>query len=646
LQAVEEFDAGPVWAFEQFPVDIDAPDATKSNLYRGPVTRAALAATLAAIDRIDAAAAVQPKSATDDSHPTTSESATNTADASTSHRGRTSTTDRCDVSQQTSPDPGATTAAGGISPRLTPDPSYRTTSVTMQAPFLGGATHHRPLLKAAQRDFDVHTHTAREISRRIRCADSQPGCLTRVFGGVNLYVYGGTVEEGHDVLQRQGQQAEPGSIIACRGEAVCVATCDGKGIWVNHVRRLKRRCDAMLWPKVPAVSGLRELGLSSDDMFKATRVPRATNDWSRAAHSTSQDVWVEFAEHPQRAAYVYFEFYNGAMSTDQCSELLEALAFVASTHSVARPLGAVVLMGGASYFSNGIALNVIEAAADPSLESWRNINRIDDVVQVLLEDFPQRGIATVAAIRGNCAAGGVALAAACDVVIAGSEAVLNPAYRALGLYGSEFHSLSYPGRCGSEGARHLLRDMLPLSAYGARAMGLVDHALPGHGAVLERRVRNHVRAMLASPYTPGRWKAAVRELPLAVARAQELGEMAKDFWSPRAERYHSRRREFVRKVRATQTPLRFAAHRRGRGGRLLDEEEADAFDDAAAFERRALERIRAEVERQAAVPLSPTDSGIQMDDAMSPVMGGLGLTRKDRKDMGPVFTCYYEGATA
>jgi enoyl-CoA hydratase/carnithine racemase len=110
-------------------------------------------------------------------------------------------------------------------------------------------------------------------------------------------------------------------------------------------------------------------------------------------------------------------------------------------------------MGG-SYFSNGIALNTIEAAADPGEETWANINAIDDVVEFLVGDTTserspmfaattplcQQGVVTVACLRGNAAAGGVALAAACDVTMAGRGVVLNPAYRAMGLHGSEFHS--------------------------------------------------------------------------------------------------------------------------------------------------------------------------------------------------------------
>jgi enoyl-CoA hydratase/carnithine racemase len=125
---------------------------------------------------------------------------------------------------------------------------------------------------------------------------------------------------------------------------------------------------------------------------------------------------------------------------------------------------ALVLMGG-HYFSNGIALNAIEhrgnAAPSPEdadqwagEETWANINAIDDIVEYLAGDTEvtrstlfadkptlcQRGITTIAVMRGNAAAGGVALAAACDIVVAAENTVLNPAYRGMGLHGSEFHS--------------------------------------------------------------------------------------------------------------------------------------------------------------------------------------------------------------
>ncbi|GAB0137116.1 hypothetical protein EsDP_00005398 [Epichloe bromicola] len=212
----------------------------------------------------------------------------------------------------------------------------------------------------------------------------------------------------------------------------------------------------------------------------------------------------------------------------------------------------------------------------------------------MLLDLPSRGITTVAAIRGNAAAGGVALATACDVVVAGPDVVLNPAYRALGLYGSEFHSISYPGRCGAHGARAALRSMTPLSANDARDMGLVDHVLPKFSDSLDAAVRCYVEDMILAPpseqqswpvppSTVGAWKQNVdtSSAGLALARATELAQMSMDFWSARSERYHSRRRDFVRKSKPSSTPLRFASHRRQKG--MVDEEEQDEFDSIEWF---------------------------------------------------------------
>lgn len=625
LQAEDEFDAGPVWAYEQFPINIDEPGLTKSGLYRGAVTRAAVSACLAAVDRINATAyAAAPLTP-----PLTPDSS------------------EC-------PSP----IFRAIHPGLNPNPQFRELSVGLQKPFLGGPTHHRPLLKAGQRDFNIHTNNAKEISRRIRCSDSQPGCLSSVLGQ-SMYIYGGAVEENAWVA---ACTSPPGAIVAVRDEAVCIKTTDKRGIWITHVRRVKKKTDAKLWPKVPAVSGLRGLGLLGSAAVQKLSRPHATQKWVKSPHGTYQDIWVDFAiidgttDSSSRVAYVYTDFYNGAMSTSQCEKLTEALDFVISTHTSQRPLAAVVMMGGPGYFSNGIHLNVIEAAADPALESWNNINRINDVVYYLLHEFPSRNILTFSGIRGNAAAGGVALATASDCVIAGAEVVLNPAYRALGLYGSEYHSVSYHGRCGAAGARRLLRDMTPISSYEARSMGVVDHVLPGHGELLDTRIRNHVKAVVrsiglgrkgAARYLPGAWKAHADLTPggLARARAAELGEMARDFWGPRSVRYHTRRGAFVRKVKAASTPLRFAKHRRadpgggggggGEGGPRLDEEETDDFDSAEYFARRTAQDREARLAREllSRMKLGPDpEAGVAVADDGAPTKP---------PGQGPVFACYY-----
>jgi enoyl-CoA hydratase/carnithine racemase/methionyl-tRNA formyltransferase len=589
LQAIDQFDAGPVWAWEQFPVDIDQDGLTKSELYRGPVSRSAISACLTALRRIQLAAGNNP-----------------------------------------------------ISPALKVNPDYKTLSVRDQIPFQGGTTHDRPLLKAAQREFDVNRHTAQHISRRIRCGDSQPGSLSRVFGQ-SLYVYGGIIEacpEGPNPGAYPA--ANPGTIVAVREEAVCISTCDGRGIWITHVRRPKRSADPALWPKVPAVSGLVELGILS-----RSELPRLhwelPNDFCKSPYSTFQEVWVDFVSYgPEntRAAYLYFDFYNGAMSTSQCSHLISAMNYILACSSPQAPIRALVMMGGA-YFSNGVALNVIESASDPAVESWRNINRIDDVVQSLLHSFRSANIMTIAAVRGNAAAGGVALAAACDVVIAGAEVVLNPAYRGIGLFGSEYHTLSYYGRCGQSKATEILRAMTPISPFDARAIGLVDHVFPGTGVVLDKRVRNHVAVIVRSGHL-GRvrdWKGGVdlSSANLAIVRATELGEMAQDFWSARAARYNVRRFGFVRKVKATHTPLRFAKHRRV-DETYLDEEERDSYDDVGHYERVREETRMAEL--QTRLETTAVDSRVDSRGRSPMLRVPIGVNAASRSSE-TLFSCYY-----
>ncbi|KAF2173490.1 hypothetical protein M409DRAFT_61873 [Zasmidium cellare ATCC 36951] len=590
LQAIEEFDAGPVWAFEQFEIDIDQPSLTKSELYRTGITQSAVNATIAAIARIQAA---------------------------------------------------ARSMTGPYLPTIKCDPSYAVLSVSDNTKFLGGKLHHRPLLKANQRDFDLSRHTAQQVSRRIRCGDSQPGAMSKTFGP-NLYVYGGVVEDNVEGRLPVTVGQLPTKVLGFRKNAVCVSTCDGKGVWISHVRRPKIKNDKALWPKVPAVSGLVELGLLTAQDVQAFEWPSSTG-WTVSAWKTFQEVWVDFEidDKSNKTAYLYFDFYNGAIATDQCSHLISAMDYILSESTPQSPVQAVVLMGGA-YFSNGIALNVIEAAADPSHESWLNINRIDDVVQYLLQEFPASNIVTIAAIRGNAAAGGVALATACDVVVAGSSVVLNPAYRGVGLYGSEYHTLSYYGRCGEENAKHILTSMTPLSPLQAQSIGLVDYVFPGTGTVLEDYIRTHV-AFLLTPgiLKQGTWKHNIDISPAAIARARanELAEMSLDFWSARSARYHTRRFDFVRKVKASKTPLRFAIHRRTFDDTRFDEEESDDFDSVAYFQRQAeiqlLARLREEMKAMAPPPP-------QHGEKRGSISSQYYIGTAQKKKVETVFSCYYK----
>ena len=94
------------------------------------------------------------------------------------------------------------------------------------------------------------------------------------------------------------------------------------------------------------------------------------------------------------------------MNTKQCKRLKEAYLYIRL-----RPIKVLVLLGGTEFWSNGIHLNVIEAASSPADESWRNINAIDDLV---LEIINTTSRLTVSALWGSAGAGGAMMSLAAD----------------------------------------------------------------------------------------------------------------------------------------------------------------------------------------------------------------------------------------
>jgi putative two-component system protein, hydrogenase maturation factor HypX/HoxX len=106
---------------------------------------------------------------------------------------------------------------------------------------------------------------------------------------------------------------------------------------------------------------------------KLSRIPESAEDFRRQSKlKTFREIWYEESND---VGYLHFDFHNGAMDTKQCQRLQEAYLYMKS-----RPIKVIVLLGGTDFWSNGIHLNVIEAASNPAHESWRNIDAIDDLV--------------------------------------------------------------------------------------------------------------------------------------------------------------------------------------------------------------------------------------------------------------------------
>jgi putative two-component system hydrogenase maturation factor HypX/HoxX len=222
-------------------------------------------------------------------------------------------------------------------------------------------------------------------------------------------------------------------------------------------------------------------------------------------------------------------------------------------------------MGGADFWSNGIHLNLIEAALSPADESAANIEAIDDLAEAIIRCESHL---TIAALQGNCGAGGCFLARAADVVWARSGIVLNPHYKNMGnLYGSEYWTYLLPRRVGEEGARALMHHRLPMLASEAVMRGFIDACLTAEPAEFRVDVARRAHelahaddftARLATKRARRHQDEAAK--PLALYRDEELAQMRRNFYGFDPS-YHVARYHFVRKSLQSWTPRHLARHR-------------------------------------------------------------------------------------
>ncbi|MGW1376815.1 hydrogenase maturation protein [Streptomyces sp. NPDC002446] len=388
----------------------------------------------------------------------------------------------------------------------------------------------RPPLRQEQRRIDWRSDPTDTVVRTLRAADSRPGVRDELLGDA-WFLHGGHPE---DTLT-----GPPGELLATRCGAICRATADG-AVWIPQLRSPRR-------PGEPGTFTLPATLALGDRLPPLPEVPAPLDP------GDSPRTWTDIRYREDGpAGFLEFSFPGGAMSTDQCRRLLAAYR-----HACTRPTSVLVLGGRRDFFANGIHLNVIEAAADPAEESWANINAIDDLVHAVLTTTDRL---VVAALAGNAAAGGVMLALAADEVWCRSAAVLNPHYRLMGLYGSEYWTYTLPGRAGPEVAEQLTARALPVTAAAGQRLGLVDRIIDcGPQEFAPRTARLAVR-LASSPAAQARIaeKKAARERdeaqrPLHAYRAHELERMHRIFFDP-DQPYHALRRAFVRKEPLTGTP--------------------------------------------------------------------------------------------
>jgi putative two-component system hydrogenase maturation factor HypX/HoxX len=191
------------------------------------------------------------------------------------------------------------------------------------------------------------------------------------------------------------------------------------------------------------------------------------------------------------------------------------------------------------------------------MEAWRNINAIDDVCREIITCTNQ---IVVTSVGGNAGAGGVMLALGADRVVLRDGIVLNPHYRTMALYGSEYWTYVLPRRVGAEHAARLTEQCLPIGAERAAALGLVDEVVTGRRDEFEARVvEDATRLATSDDYAQqleskrARRECDERRRPLGAYRIRELAEMRRDIFDDR-NGFAQARQAFVTKQRPGATP--------------------------------------------------------------------------------------------
>lgn len=387
----------------------------------------------------------------------------------------------------------------------------------------------RPAVTQADRAIAWNRDGTEAVLRKIRSADGHPGVKSRL-NGRTVYLY-----DAHPA----DLKGEPGEILAVSGPAIAVATANG-AVWIGR---------------------LRDTASAHPFKLPATQVLQSSIGGVPVLPAGDAGAYSEICyEEEGGAGFLQFRFYNGAMGTAACERLIAAYRA-----ALLRPTRVLALMGGPDFWSNGMDLNLIEAAASPADESWRNINAIDDLAEAILRTVDRL---VIAALQGNAGAGGVFLARACDEMWLRRGTVLSPHYKDMGnLYGSEFWTYSLPKHSGTQPAASIMSRRLPMGASGALRIGLADECFGGTVQEFTNGVRKRAIALAAAPELDQRIasKKAARAAdeamkPLSAYREEELARLQLNFYGFDPS-YHVARYNFVRKVPKSRTPPTIARHR-------------------------------------------------------------------------------------
>ncbi len=368
-------------------------------------------------------------------------------------------------------------------------------------------------LRQEHRKINWEEDDTNKIIKKINMSDSFPG-VKENFLGIDCYIYG-VCKEG--VLK-----GEPKQILAKRDGAICIATLDG-AIWISHLKEEERFKLPSTYVLKNRIEGIKEHRISL---------------FLEEDRDTFHEIYIRKDED---IIYLYFDFYNGAMNSQQAIRLKYAVEYLKQECKV------LVLMGGKEFFSNGIHLNILEDSKKQGEDGWSNINAMNDVVKSIL--FAQ-DIITVASFSKNAGAGGVFLGLACDYTIAKESVVFNPHYKTMGLSGSEYHTFSFYKRVEKSMADKILDKCIPIGANEAKKIGMIDKVFENEN--YDNTLKKFCKELIEDEDSFDDFIDDKKdflfdnEQKIERLKEEELKRMYPEFWDKNSS-FHKLRKEFIYK---------------------------------------------------------------------------------------------------
>jgi 2-(1,2-epoxy-1,2-dihydrophenyl)acetyl-CoA isomerase len=172
----------------------------------------------------------------------------------------------------------------------------------------------------------------------------------------------------------------------------------------------------------------------------------------------------------------------------------------------------IVLTGQGAHFSSGGDISSFDGIT--AVSGRLRMQRVQRIVRLLVRGEKP----VIAAVEGHAAGAGLCLAAACDIVVAASDAKFSCTFNKIGLAPDLGGGWTLPMRMGLGKAKMLMMSGRTLDAETAERQGLVEVIVaPGHALTQAMELAQEIA--LSAPLSNGLTKAMLSRGPQTLEEA-------------------------------------------------------------------------------------------------------------------------------